>query len=268
MQTIPLPLNIEIKENKENENQAQIIIEPCFPGYGTTLGNALRRILLSSLEGAAIIAVKIKKAPHEFSTLPYIKEDVLEIILNLKLVRIQLKDSTEQSFVLDLKAKGKKTVKAGDIEVPAGVKIVNPDLKIATLTDEKASLEMKIWIAKGRGYSMSEDLKRNDFEVGVIVCDAIFTPVIKVGLNVENIRVGEKTDYDKLILDIETDGTITHQEALKKSAKILVEQFNFITERISEIQKIKKEEGRGEEKEKKEVKEELKQKRGRPKKTK
>lgn len=228
MQTIPLPSKIEIKENKENKNQAEVIIEPCYPGYGVTLGNALRRVLLSSLNGAAVVGVRIKGVAHEFSAFPYVKEDILEIILNLKLLRLKLTIHSDEPIVLNLKAKGEKVVKAKEIEAVAGVEIINPSLKIATLTDEKANLDMKLWIKEGRGYTTSEELKKNDFEVGVIICDAIFTPVVKVGLNIENIRVGERTDYDKLILNIETDGSITPKEALEKSAKILVEQFNFI----------------------------------------
>ncbi|TSC96315.1 MAG: DNA-directed RNA polymerase subunit alpha [Parcubacteria group bacterium Athens1014_10] len=250
MQTIPLPSKVEIKKNKENKNQAEIIIEPCYPGFGVTLGNALRRVLLSSLPGGAVIAAKIKGATHEFSTLPNVKEDVLEIILNLKSLRIKLDTLIEEPIVLNLKAKGEKAVKAKDIETIAGVRIINPDLKIATLTDEKSSLDMKLWIGEGRGYSTSEEFKKNDFEVGVIICDAIFTPVIKVSLNIENIRVGDRTDYDKLILNLETDGSIDPLEALMESSKILVNQFGFITG----DKEIKKEE------KKEEVKEEIKSK--------
>ncbi len=272
MQTIPLPTKIEINESKENKNKADIIIEPCYPGYGITLGNALRRVLLSSLSGAAIIATRIKGATHEFSTLPCIKEDVLEIILNLKLVRIKSDNHIQEPIVLNLKAKGKKIVKAKDIEVVAGLKITNPDLKIATLTDEKAILDMKLWIGEGKGYSTSEELKKNDFEVGVIVCDAIFTPIVKISLNVENIRVGERTDYDKLILGIETDGTVSPKEALDKSANILVRQFSFIAGE-KELSPIEIETGKAEvpeikEEVEKEEKKKEKKTRGRPKKTK
>ncbi len=241
MNTIPLPTTIDIKENKENLNQAQIIIEPCFPGYGTTLGNSLRRVLLSSLYGAAVIAVKIKGATHEFSTLPNVKEDILEIILNLKSLRIQSDKKIEEPVILELKAKGEKVIKGKDIETVSGVRIVNPDLKIATLTDAKASLEMKLWIGGGKGYSTSEEIGKKDFEVGVIICDAIFTPLKKVSMDVENIRVGDRTDYDKLILNIETDGTIDPKEALEKSANILVEQFSFIAKGESVKEEIKPE---------------------------
>jgi len=277
MQTIPLPSKIEIKENKENKNQTEIIIEPCYPDYGTTLGNALRRVLLSSLPGAAVIAIKIKGATHEFSTLPYIKEDVLGIVLNLKLLRLRFAISSQEPLILNLKVKGEKVVKAKDIETVAGVEIINPNLKIATLTDEKANLEMKIWVAQGRGYCPSEELKRDDFEVGVIVCDAIFTPIVKVSLDVENIRVGERTDYDKLILNIETDGTITPKEALLKAAEILVEQFNFVAGKkevekeigeIKKAEKIKIEKELEEEKKETKIKKEIKRKRGRPRKNK
>lgn len=272
---IPLPSKIEINEDKENKNEAEIIIEPCYPGYGVTLGNALRRVLLSSLPGAAVIAAKLKGASHEFSTLPNVKEDILEIILNLKMLRVQFEVSSQEPIALSLKVSGEKVVKAKDIETVAGIKIINPDLKIATLTDSKAVLDMKIWVAQGKGYLTSEEMKINrDFEVGAIVCDAIFTPVIKVGVDIENVRVGERTDYDKLILNIETDGSISPKESLEKAANILIDQFNFVAgkglpkelEKASEEAKEEEVEEIKEVKEEKEAEKKEKTKRGRPKK--
>jgi DNA-directed RNA polymerase subunit alpha len=272
MKPIILPSKIDFKQQKE-KNRFILTIEPCYPGYGTTLGNALRRVLLSSLPGAAVTAVKIKGAPHEFSTIPGIKEDVLEIILNLKLLRLKI--FTEEPVILELKAKGEKVVKAGDIEKNPAVEIVNPDLTIATLTDKKAELEMKIWTSKGRGYEPVEERKEKFSEIGMIGVDALFSPIRKIGLQVENVRVGDRTDYDKLILDIETDGTITAQEAVSQAAKILIDQFNLLIkpeEKVSEKtdkeaeEKPKKEEEPVKTKEV-EKEEKPKKKRGRPKKT-
>lgn len=226
MKKISLPLKIDIKESKENKNETIITIGPCHPGYGTTLGNALRRVLLSSLDGAAVVAVKIKGAHHEFSSIPFVKEDMVDIILNLKQLRV--KTSSEELTTISLKAKGEKVVKAKDIEKSAAVEIINPELKIATLTDKKANLEMKLWVKAGRGYVPAEEHGKMDLEIDAITLDSIFSPITKVSINVENTRVGERTDYDNLILNIETDGSITPEEAIKKAAGILIEQFSFI----------------------------------------
>ncbi len=226
MENIPLPTKVEVKKSKENKNKASIIIEPCYPGYGITLGNALRRVLLSSLKGGALVAVKIKGVHHEFSTIPYVKEDVVDIILNLKQLRLRIKGDNLEMLHLDVK--GEKKVKASDIKTPPNVEIANPDLEIATLTDKKAHLEMKLWAKSGRGYLPSEEQEKREWEVDTITMDSIFTPIVNVGFKVENTRVGERTDFEKLILDIETDGTITPEEALKKSALILVRHFNFV----------------------------------------
>lgn len=251
MESIILPSKIEFVKQKE-KNRAILTVEPCYPGYGHTLGNALRRILLSSLSGAAVTAVKIKGVVHEFSTISGIREDVLEIVLNLK--NLRLKIFVDEPVILNLKAKGEKKVKAKDIEKNPAVEIVNPDLEIATLTDKKAELEMQIWVRKGRGYVPVEERKKEDLELGVIAIDSIFTPIKKVGLQIENVRVGQRTDYDKLILDIETDGTLTPQEAVSQAAKLLIEQFSLFieSERKSEENKLSEES----KKEVKEIKEE------------
>lgn len=226
MKKIPLPTKIIITEDKEDKNKAIITIEPCYPGYGVTIGNALRRVLLSSLLGAAVIAFKIKGVQHEFSTVPGIKEDLVEIMLNLK--QIRLKVFSEEPVELSLNIKGEKKVTAQDIERNSDVEIINPNLTICHLTDKNASLEMKIWVAQGLGYVTVEEQKDAKPEIGVIQVDAFYSPIKKVGFKKENVRVGERTDYDKLTLDIETDGTITPKEAVEKVAAILVEQFSFI----------------------------------------
>ncbi|MFN3301477.1 MAG: DNA-directed RNA polymerase subunit alpha [Patescibacteria group bacterium] len=249
MEQIPLPTKIEYREDKENKNKGEVIIEPCFPGYGTTWGNALRRVLLSSLTGGAVTAVKIKGVKHEFSTIPYVKEDVLEIILNLKQLRMKI--FTDEEIRLSLKAQGEKKVYAKDIEKDARVEIVNPDLLIATLTDKKAKLEMEIFVKKGRGYVPVEERKTEEREIGKILIDSIFTPIRSVGLKVENVRVGEKTNFDRLTLPIETDGTITPLEAFIQAADFLKDHFSFISEKAKSLIVPQKEEKKKETKKKK-----------------
>jgi DNA-directed RNA polymerase subunit alpha len=242
MEPILLPSKIQFTPDKKEKNKAILTVEPCFPGYGTTLGNALRRMMLSSLSGAAVTAVKIKDVTHEFSTIPGIKEDVLEIILNLK--KLRLKVFSNQLVILNLKAKGEKKVKAEDIEKNPEVEIINLDLEIANLTDKKASLEMRIWVERGRGYLPVEERKQKNQELGVIAIDSIFTPIKNIGLRIENVRVGQRTDYDKLILDIETDGTLSPQEAVSQAAELLIKQFSLFIkpkEKVSEVSKLSEE---------------------------
>lgn len=207
-------------------NKAVFEIKPLYPGYGVTLGNALRRVLLSSLVGAAITKVKIKDVLHEFSTIPGVLEDVLDIVLNLKKVRIKM--DIEGPVELSLDVKGKKEVKAKDIKTPAGVTIVNPDHLIATLTSDSAELNMTMIVEKGRGFSLAEEHHKERLIAGEIVLDAIFSPVINAVYEVENIRYQEKTDYNLLRLTIETDGTISPEEALKQAIEILIEHLNVI----------------------------------------
>jgi len=227
MQNIALPKKISFKEGAA-ENEGLIIVEPLFPGYGMTLGNSIRRVLLSSLPGAAVVGVKIKGASHEFMALPHIKEDVLEMILNIKQIRLGM--HTEEEVRLELKVKGKKTVTAGDITKNSQVEIKNPNLVLANLTDDSASLEMEIFVQEGRGYRMSEGAKKENREIGYIEIDSIFSPVILVSIEVENTRVGKMTNWDKLILSVKTDGTISAEDAFKESVKILVDQFNALLE--------------------------------------
>ncbi|PIP17692.1 MAG: DNA-directed RNA polymerase subunit alpha [Parcubacteria group bacterium CG23_combo_of_CG06-09_8_20_14_all_35_9] len=235
MENIPLPSKIEIKKGK-NANEAEIVIEPCYPGYGVTIGNALRRALLSSLPGAAVTAVRIKGVQHEFSTIPHVKEDVIEIILNLKLLRLKIFDSEEVRLIL--KARGETEVKAKNIKTTSDVEIVNPDLHIATLTHEDANLEMEIFARCGRGYVPTEAREKEEVESGVIMIDSIFTPIKNVGIKTEDMRVGKMTNYSRLILDIKTDGTISSKEAVEKAAKILIDHFDLIID----LNKKKKEE--------------------------
>ncbi len=223
MQNIALPKKIEFKSGNQ-PHEGIIVIEPLFPGYGMTLGNSLRRVLLSSLPGAAVIGVKVKGASHEFMALPNVKEDVLEIILNLKQLRFKI--HTDEEVKLELKVKGKKIVTAADITKDAQVDIKNPTLKIAHITDEAGSLEIEITVRDGRGYRMAEGTKKDNRDIGYIEIDSIFSPVIMVSINVENTRVGKMTNWDKLSLTVKTDGTITAEEAFKEAVKILVNQYS------------------------------------------
>jgi DNA-directed RNA polymerase subunit alpha len=207
-------------------NKAIFEISPLYPGYGVTLGNALRRVLLSSLVGAAITSVKIENVLHEFSTISGVLEDVLDITFNLKKIRV--KTSVDDPIELRLEAKGKKEVKAGDIKKVAGVEIVNPELKIATLTSNNAELKMTLTLQKGRGYSPAEERIKGKVVAGEIVLDAIFSPVVNVVYEIENIRYQERTDYNLLKLMIETDGTKTPEEALKEAVEILQSQLGIL----------------------------------------
>ncbi|MEK7636002.1 MAG: DNA-directed RNA polymerase subunit alpha [Patescibacteria group bacterium] len=230
MEYTRLSETVKIKKVSETETEGVFEIEGLYVGYGLTLGNALRRVLLSSLPGAAITQVKIKGVKHEFSTIPGVREDIVEIILNLKKVRFRFYADKPQ--VLSLKAKGEKNVCASDIEKNSLAQIVNPDSHILMLTSKSAFVEMEITIEKGLGYVPVENRKVEKLPVGVIAIDAFFTPVINVNYTVENMRVGERTDYNKLKIFIITDGSITPSNALHKSANILKDHI----EKISQIE--------------------------------
>ena len=218
METIFLPSKMYFTPGA-NEHEALLTIEPLHHGYGTTIGNALRRVLLSSLPGAAATAMKIKGVQHEFSAANGIKEDVLDIMLNLKKLRMRV--HSDEPVILKLTRKGSGEVTAAAIEKNADVEIMNPDLVIATMTDDKATLEMEITVSKGRGYLPTEEREEAPVEIGVIAIDALFSPVRSVGLKIENTRVGEITNYDKLLMTIATDGTVTPQEAVdRKSTRL------------------------------------------------
>lgn len=223
--SIALPKNINF-EKGESDNEGSIVVEPCYPGYGVTLGNSIRRVMLSSLPGAAPIGVKIKGADHEFMSLPHVQEDVLEIILNLKQLKLQVhSDEVEK---IELKAHGKKEVTAGDIEKNSQVEIMNPEHVLANITDMSGSLEAEIFVSRGMGYVTTESRENKSKEIGYIEIDSIFSPILNVGVKVDNVRVGKMTNWDKLILDVMTDGTITPEDAFKQSVNILIEQFNAL----------------------------------------
>ncbi len=222
---------------KKGQNFGIFEIDSLYPGYGLTIGNALRRVLLSSIPGAAITRVKIKGVSHEFSTIPGVLEDTLLILLNLKKLRFKMFTEDKQKAVL--KVKGKKEIKGKDFTLPSQVELVNKDQHIATLTEPKSSLEMEIEIEKGLGYEPVERRKKEKLQIGEIQLDAIYSPVKKVAFKVENMRVGERTDFNKLIMEIETDGTISPEEAFYKANQILVNHFSRISG-IFELPKEKK----------------------------
>lgn len=225
MESLLLPTNI-VFEKGERPHEGTLVVEPCTPGYGTTLGNALRRVLLSSLPGAAVTSVKIRGADHEFSTLPHVKEDALEMILNLKNLRVRLHAS--EPVKLHLEKKGEGTVTASDFEKNADVEIVNGDLLLATLTDKQAAFEMDIVVSPGRGYRSTEERQKEKLDLGEIGIDALFSPVLNVSYRVEATRVGDKTDYDRLLLHIETDGSMDPLEACNQATNILLDHFNLL----------------------------------------
>jgi len=223
---IPLPLPIKIIP--KNKNQARFEIEGLYPGYGATMGNSLRRVLLSSLPGVAVTEVKIKGAPHEFSAIAGILEDTIMVILNLKNLRFKIYEGDLQK--IQLKIKGEKDVRGSDFKLSPQVKLANPETHIATITDKKTELEIEIQIEKGIGYEPKDRRKIKKPEIGTIYLDAIYTPIKNVNLEVENMRVGDRTDFDKLNLEIETDGTITPEEAFFQACDILIKHFNIISQ--------------------------------------
>ncbi|MFZ3031559.1 MAG: DNA-directed RNA polymerase subunit alpha [Candidatus Moraniibacteriota bacterium] len=230
MQTITSPQQPKYTELAVNHGKFEIL--GCHPGYGTTLGNALRRVVLSSLAGAAARSVKIKGVSHEFSTIDGVMEDVVQIILNLKQVRFKLHGDGENEVIkVTLKSKGEGVVTAASIKTSSNVEVVNPEQVIATVTDKKTELEMEIEVDRGLGYVPVESREKDtEREIGVIAIDAIYTPVKRVNYEVENMRVGKRTDYDKITLEIVTDGSVSPVEAFEKSVSILVAQFSSLTQ--------------------------------------
>lgn len=214
-------------------------IDGLYPGYGHTLGNSLRRIILSSLPGAAVTQVKIKGVEHEFSSIDGVKEDVITILLNFKKLRIKL--ITDEPQIITLKAKGVKKLTAGDIEIPGQVEILNPDLHIVELTDKNAEVDMEITIEKGLGYISKDILRKDRVDIGTISLDATFTPIKKANYEVENMRVGDRTDFNRLRITIETDGTITPNQALEESITLMIHQLKAIVgfkeEEVVEVEK-------------------------------
>ena len=217
---------------KEGDHQALFEISPLYPGYGVTLGNALRRTLLSSIEGSAITTVKIKGINHEFSTIDGVLENVIEILMNIK--KIRLKSFSDEPVTLQLKAVGEKEVTAKDIKTTSDVEITNKNQHIATLTDKKSELEIEFVIERGIGYVPVEQRQKEKISVGTLAIDAIFSPVSNANFTVENIRVGQRTDYNKILLEVETDGTINPKNALIKAVNILTEQLSVIKQALGE----------------------------------
>lgn len=246
---IILPSKPKIIQEKDSSGIYEI--DGLYPGYGHTLGNSLRRIILLSLKGAAITSVKIKGVSHEFSSISGVKEDVINIILNLKNIRVKM--LTDEPQILNLKIKGVKNVKAGDINAPGQVEILNKDLHIAGITDKNTELSIEMRVEKGLGYVPKEVLQKERVEVGAIVLDASFTPIRKVNYEVENMRVGDRTDFNRLRIFIETDGTISPKEALESSVQIMIAQLKAIVG-FEEKEKPEKEKA-GEAKEPEEKKE-------------
>lgn len=225
-------INFKVKTEQEQDNFARLVVEPLQQGYGHTLGNSLRRTLLTSLKGAAITSVKINGVAHQFSTISGVVEDVIEIILNLKKVRLKIfsdeRSSSGKSIRLSLHKSGKGEVKASDIDTQGAGEIVSPDLHIATITDPKTKLSIEMTAEIGTGFEAAEE--RKIAEIGVIPIDAFFTPIVSVTYSVDQTRVGRRTDFDQLNLDVTTDGTITPQEALEEAAQILAGYFKQIYE--------------------------------------
>ena len=224
MVNINLPLQPKI--TKKEGNKAFFEIEDLYPGYGVTVGNSLRRVLLSSLAGAAATQVRIKGVSHEFSTIPGVLEDMIMIMANLKGLRFKI--FSEEPQVAKLSVRGEQEVKGADLKLPPELELVNRDCHIATLTQKSASFEMEIVVEKGIGYSSRESRKKEKLEIGTIALDAIFTPIKRVNYRVENMRVGERTDYDRLFLEIDTDGIVSPQDAFYQASEILVNHFSLL----------------------------------------
>ncbi len=220
--------NIEVAEISEDKKYGKFVVEPLERGYGITLGNSLRRIMLSSLPGAAVSQVKIEGVLHEFSSIPGVKEDVTEIIMNIKSLAIKNNSETNEPKTAYIEYEGEGVVRASDIQADQDIEILNPDLVIATLSGGKdTKLYMELTITKGRGYISADKNKNDDLPIGVIAIDSIYTPVERVNVTVENTRVGQITDYDKLTLDVFTNGTLVPDEAVSLAAKVLSEHLSL-----------------------------------------
>ena len=219
--------NIEVAEISEDKKYGKFVVEPLERGYGITLGNSLRRIMLASLPGAAVSQVKIDGVLHEFSSIPGVKEDVTEIIMNIKSLAIKNNSSSNEPKTAYIEYEGEGVVRASDIQVDQDIEILNPDLVIATLSGKDTKLYMELTITKGRGYVSSDKNKTDDLPIGVIAIDSIYTPVERVNVTVENTRVGQITDYDKLTLDVYTNGTLVPDEAVSLAAKVLSEHLSL-----------------------------------------
>ncbi len=221
--------NIKVKEEKAEGNYGEFVIEPLEPGYGHTLGNALRRVLLTSIPGAAITSVKITGVRHKFSTLPGLKENIVDLILNIKGLNVKL-SGTRDKAQIKLSAKGPKEITEKDLNVSEDVEIVNKDHYICSLSDSKAKIDMELTVERGTGYLLAEDTSREPSSVGVIPTDAIFTPVVRVEYNVSNTRVGRQTNLDKLTVKVWTNGGVDPRESLNQASRLLSSYFSQIYE--------------------------------------
>ncbi len=219
--------NIEVAEISEDKKYGKFIVEPLERGYGITLGNSLRRIMLSSLPGAAVSQIKIEGVLHEFSSIPGVKEDVTEIIMNIKSLAIKNNSETNEAKTAYIEFEGEGVVHASDIQVDQDIEILNPDLVIATLSGKDTKLYMELTITRGRGYVSADKNKHEELPIGVIAIDSIYTPVERVNMSVTNTRVGQITDYDKLTLDVYTNGTLAPDEAVSLAAKVLSEHLSL-----------------------------------------
>lgn len=222
--TILLPSKLKIVN--EDEFNGSYDIEGLYPGYGHTLGNSLRRIILSSLPGASITSLKIKGADHEFATLEGVKEDVIAILLNLKQVRFRLDSDEPQTATISIK--GQQKVTGADIQVPGGLEVLNPEQFIAEVTDKKGELSIEVTVEKGLGFVSKDKRVKQKIDIGTIAVDAIFTPIRKVNYEVENMRIGDRTDHNRLRINIQTDGTVSPREALERSIKIMIRQLRSV----------------------------------------
>ncbi len=218
----------EVKVVKKEGNRAVFEIGPLMPGYGATIANPLRRILLSSLEGAAIVSIKIKGVDHEFGAIAGVQEDVIEMILNLKKLRFRC--FSDEPVTVHLAVKGEREITGQDIELTSDVELINGDQHIATLTDKKAELDMELTVQKGRGYVTVEQHQKEKLPIGVIAIDAAYSPVRLVNFTIEDVRVGQRIDYNKVTMEVETDGAIQPEQALKEAAEILASHFTLVSQ--------------------------------------
>jgi len=225
MEHIILPSTVEFIDGDQS-NTGSVVITPCHQGYGTTLGNALRRVLLSSLPGAAAESIKIEGVQHEFSAIEGVQEDVIEIILNAKQLAVRL--HSDQPVTLHISKKGTGPVTAKDFDKNSDVEIMNPDLVLATLTDAKKNFEMDVVVGPGRGYVPVSEKETKDLDLGTIAIDSLYSPIRDVGYNVEMTRVGDVTDYEKLTVRIETNGSVVPKEAVGQATKILMDHFALV----------------------------------------
>ena len=231
--------NIEIEEISEDKRYGRFVVEPLERGYGTTIGNSLRRIMLSSLPGAAVSQVKIEGVLHEFSSIPGVKEDVTEIIMNIKNLSIKNSCATDEPKIGYIEFSGEGVVRAKDIQVDPDIEILNPDLVIATLNGgANSKLYMELTITKGRGYVSSDRNKKEDLPIGVIAVDSIYTPVERVNLSVQNTRVGQSIDYDKLTIEVETNGTLSAREVISLSGKLIQDHISLFVDLVESMSQM------------------------------